>query len=366
MGCGDFTLFGEDETNQSPTADASDDNDTPLACEKDTVNLDGTGSSDPDGDALTYQWEITASPAGSEATLSSTTSAQPSFQPDEPGSYEIELTVEDGRGGSDTDSVTVTAQSDPVADAGADQQVSLDDMVTLDGADSVNPDQDCSTEGLTFSWTLIDPDDIESDLGTDVQASFTASKEGTYTATLEVTRDSDTDSDEVGIEVEGTESALEALQGGPYEFTVEEVVDGIFAFQALEILLPPETVLDETVDIPALEDLDEGGEMQTVSLNLGEGATVDLEINMDQEDPADDFYTVSGTASGGITVTVPIIGQVSCELIRADCDGQITPVTETTVTGSLTISNPQVDSGCQDYTNPLGTVGLTLSGELQE
>ena len=360
IGCGDFTLFGDEESNQSPTAVASPDNATPLACQKETVTLDGTGSSDPDEDALTYLWEFSERPEGSAATLQAETASQASFQPDEAGAYTIDLTVEDEGGRSDTANVTVTASSDPVADAGEAQQGLVGDEVTLDGGGSVNPEEECGPGGLSFSWSLIDPDDIESDLGTGDEATFPADKEGTYTATLEVTRDSVTDSDQVDIEVEGGESELEALQSGPYEFTVVETIDGVFFAAALETVLYPGRTLDETVDVPSL---DEVPDTQTITLDLGDGASVALEAEIKQEDEADEFYTLTGTASG--TVSLPPF--ISCQLTRADCSGRLTPDTTNTVTVFITISNPEVtgSQACSDATNTEGTIELTLSGELQ-
>jgi len=227
IGCGDFTLFGDDDSNQSPSADASADNATPLACQKDTVSLDGTGSSDPDEDSLSYLWEFSDRPEGSTVTIQSATASQASFQPDEAGSYTIDLTVEDEGGRSGTDSVTVTASSDPVADAGDDQQVSPGETVNLDGSGSVNSEEECTTDGLSFSWSLTDPDGGESNLGTDVQVTFDAEMEGKYTATLTVETDSASDSDVVEITVGG--ATLESLELGPYSFTVEEVTDTVFA-----------------------------------------------------------------------------------------------------------------------------------------
>ncbi len=356
IGCGDFTLFGNDEVNQAPVADAGADNTAPLACGKDTVNLDGTGSSDPDGDSLSYQWEITSSPSGSTASVQDATESQAAFQPDQPGSYEIDLTVEDGRGGSNTASVTVTASSDPVVDAGDDQQVSFDETVLLDGGDSVNPEQDCTAEDLAYSWTLSEPDDEETDLGSNVQAEFVAEKEGAYTATLEVTNDSGTDSDTVNVVVGG--ATLETLEGGPYVFTVEEVTDTVFAGVVAGVL-PPGTVLDDTVDIPSLDEVPQLD--RTIPLSHAGGSFGEAVVDIDRLNPTDNFYTVTGTASGAA-----IAFGVQCE-IQADSDGEITPTSTNTVSVALTISNPVVtgDPLCS-LADTSGRIELTLSGELEQ
>jgi hypothetical protein len=74
------------------------------------VTLDGTGSSDPNGDPLTYSWCLRGKPQGSTATLNGANTAQPTFTPDLAGSYVLCLTVNDGQSGSASDSVVVEAQ----------------------------------------------------------------------------------------------------------------------------------------------------------------------------------------------------------------------------------------------------------------
>ena len=135
--------------NRLPVADAGPDQ-TVFVTQ--TVQLDGSKSSDPDGDTLTYQWSFFSLPAGSQAVLSNSTSVNPTFVVDKPGTYEIQLIVNDGKSNSFPDVVTInTENSRPVANAGPDQTVFVTQTVTLDGSKSSDVDGDA----LTYQWSFL-------------------------------------------------------------------------------------------------------------------------------------------------------------------------------------------------------------------
>lgn len=61
----------------------------------DIILLDGSASSDPDGDNLLYAWMIMKSPANSAAIIHNSTECKASFIPDKDGTYTIGLQVKD-------------------------------------------------------------------------------------------------------------------------------------------------------------------------------------------------------------------------------------------------------------------------------
>ena len=92
--------------NLAPTANAGTNIRARL---REQTALNGTSSSDPESDSLSYSWELSSKPEGSMAILAKPNTARPFFAPDVVGDYRFSLTVNDGELSSTTDTVTVTA-----------------------------------------------------------------------------------------------------------------------------------------------------------------------------------------------------------------------------------------------------------------
>ena len=151
------------------------------------VTLNGSGSSDANGDPLSYVWAITSKPAGSTATLSGPTTVSPTFTPDKAGDYTASLTVNDGATSSAAPStVEITAtvgNAAPVANAGPAQSVLTGAVITLDGTAS----SDANGDALTFAWTLTNkPAGSAATLSgaTSPRPTFTADVKGSYAVSL--------------------------------------------------------------------------------------------------------------------------------------------------------------------------------------
>ena len=86
-----LTLGGGE--NSTPVAEAGPDQTVQVDT---TVLLDGSASTDRDGNRLTFAWTIFGKPEGSRAALSDHTAVMPNLVVDQPGTYTLQLIVNDG------------------------------------------------------------------------------------------------------------------------------------------------------------------------------------------------------------------------------------------------------------------------------
>ena len=123
--------------NRPPTADAGADQ-TIIATgpEGATVTLVGSASSDPDGDPLTFTW---TGPFDSltGVTVSPTLSI---------GTHTVTLTVDDGRGGTASDTVEITVTSGEVIDL----SLAVEPSLSVDSGDDVRYEIAITNQA---SWT---------------------------------------------------------------------------------------------------------------------------------------------------------------------------------------------------------------------
>jgi hypothetical protein len=185
--------------NSAPVANAGNNQSITVGS---VVNLDGTGSTDANRDALTYKWSLSNVPTGSGATLNSTISPNPRFTADMTGTYTAILIVNDGKVDSLSSVVVITASaanSAPVANAGLAQSVKLNDTVTLDGTLST----DANNDFLTYKWALITKPTGSSAMLSSITTSkptFKADVAGTFVASL-IVNDGKVDSPAVATTV---------------------------------------------------------------------------------------------------------------------------------------------------------------------
>jgi PKD repeat protein len=152
--------------NQSPTA-AFTSSTSGL-----TANLDGTGSSDPDGSVTGWSWNFGDTTTGTGAT--------PAHTYTQAGSYSVVLTVTDNGGATNAVTKTVTVTAPPVNQAPtAAFSAGVNDLaVAFDGSASSDPDGSVAN----YAWSFGD-----NSSGTGQKPSHTYATAGTYTVVLTVT-----------------------------------------------------------------------------------------------------------------------------------------------------------------------------------
>lgn len=154
--------------------------------------------SDPDGGAVSGEWQLAARPDGSAATLSASTGASTLLRPDVLGDYVVTLTATDAQGArsvyrttvrvnnrSPEASISTNAAPQSLPDV-PEQLLPLGTLVTLRGDASTDADGD----RLAYAWTVVArPAGSKALLSAADVASptFKADKEGSYRFRLRVT-----------------------------------------------------------------------------------------------------------------------------------------------------------------------------------
>ena len=149
------------------------------------IKLNGTRSSDPEGQSLTYQWEIITQPAGSDAAIIIPKAATPEFTADTIGAYRVQLTVNDGFQDSTPVRfvINVGANQPPVANVSLSQNSGAVGVpIRLNGSRSSDPEN----QPLTYRWEI-----ITQPAGSNIDTAFsgpngtlTVDTEGAYRAQL--------------------------------------------------------------------------------------------------------------------------------------------------------------------------------------
>ncbi len=275
--------------NLPPTADAGPDKDTDMGI---PVTLNGSGSTDPDGEITNYTWTM-----GDETTLYG---EEVTHTYTAVGTYTVNLTVKDDQDATDSDSCKVKVHSPPpvaVADA-TPSEAYTDDSIQFDGTGSYDPDGDV----VNWSW---DFGDGETGYGNVTSHSY--DDNGTYTVQLTV-KDNDDETNTTSIDVSINNRKPSA--GFTFSPDTPDTQDSI-------------TFTDESTDpdgsIDSWEwDFDDGNEStaQNPSHTYADDGTYDVELTVTDDDGTastmSKTVTVSNTpptAAFTVTTSVTIPGE---------------------------------------------------------
>jgi PKD repeat protein len=161
------------KVNSAPVANAGT---NVYTCERKIV-LDGSHSTDADGDPLNYSWNFgDGSPVEKGVVVTHTYKKG--------GTYPVILTVDDGMNvanSTSTNSITVKINEPPIANAGSDMIVCTGETVRFNGGESKDPEGGA----LKYSW-----DFGEGSKGEGMNPTKIYKKGGTYQVTLKVEDDS--------------------------------------------------------------------------------------------------------------------------------------------------------------------------------
>jgi PKD repeat protein len=191
--------------NQAPVADAMG---PYTAIVDQAVEFDGSGSSDPDGSIVSYDWDFGDGSNGS--------GVRPTHAYASKGTYNVSLTVTDDSNAVDSSQTTVSVEpgnQSPTADPAGPYTANAGESLTLDGTGSSDPDGDINS----YAWDFGD-----GSTGTGVNPYHTYDTAGTYNVSLTVTDSGGLNATSVTTAMIGdvNKQAPVANANGPYSGTV--------------------------------------------------------------------------------------------------------------------------------------------------
>jgi RHS repeat-associated protein len=133
------------------------------------IGFNGSKSTSPTGQALTYKWDFGDGSAGTGVSTDHKYSAA--------GSYKVSLTVTDGAGGTNTATTTATIANLPTANPGGPYSGSPGQAITFSGSKSTGP----AKESLSYAWSFGD-----GSTATGAAPTHSYKTAGNYTVTLTV------------------------------------------------------------------------------------------------------------------------------------------------------------------------------------
>ncbi len=179
---GDFLKTGTDD----PECGVPPPENVPPVCDAgpaqsglvgESIQFDGSGSSDPDGGSLTFNWSF------GDGTTANNAGPMPAHVYNSAGDFVVTLTVIDGAGRSTSCTTAADIQEGnqlPVCDAGPAASGLVNTSVSFDGSGSFDPDG----SALEFDWNFGDGVTVNN-AGPTPSHTYTSS--GDFTVTLTVT-----------------------------------------------------------------------------------------------------------------------------------------------------------------------------------